>query len=103
MCFRYARISGQNVITAFILASDIWVSDPKMAKIDVFLVYFRMIKPLVEYEDTSATERYFLKLLVVVKNTFCERMILWQESFDVKFDKNFNFGGYFWQKSSILV
>ena len=38
-----------------------------------------MIKLLVEYEDTSATERYFLKLLVVGKYTFCERMVLWQE------------------------
>ena len=80
MRFRYAKNSGQKVIKGFILASDIWVSDPKMAKIDgVFFVCFRMIKLLVENEDTSATERYFHKLLAVLKYTFCERIVLWQE------------------------
>ena len=79
MCFRNAKISGPKVMKGFILASDIWVSDPKMAKIDVFYAYFRIIQFLVEYEDTSATERYFLKLLLVVKYTFCERMVLWHQ------------------------
>ena len=36
MCFKYAKISGQKVMKGFILASDICVSDPKMAKIDIF-------------------------------------------------------------------
>ena len=79
MRFRYAKISHPNVMKGFVLASDIWVSDPKMTKIDIFFAYFRIIKLLVEYEDTSATERYLLKLLLVVKYTFCERMVLWQE------------------------
>ena len=26
-----------------------------------------------------------------------------KSAFDVKFDKNFNFGGYFWQNSPILA
>ena len=78
MCFRYAKISGPKVMKGLVLAPDIWVSDQKITKIDVF-AYFRIIKPLVEYEDTPATERYFLKLLLVVKKTFCERMVLWHE------------------------
>ena len=40
MCFRYAKISGQKIMMGFILASDIWVSDQKMAKIDVFWSIF---------------------------------------------------------------
>ena len=79
MCFRYAKISGPKVITGFVLAFDIWVSDQKMTKIDVFFCLFSDIKLLVEYEDTSATERYFLKLLLVVNYTFSERMVLWHE------------------------
>ena len=79
MCFRYAKITGPKVMKGFVLASDIWISDPKMAKIDVLFAYFRMIKRLVEYEETSATEGYFLKLLLMVKYSVCERMVLWQE------------------------
>ena len=77
MCFRYANISDPKVMKGLILASDILVTDPKMAKIDVFLLFFRIIKLLVEYEDTSATERYFPTLLLVVKYTFCEGMVPW--------------------------
>ena len=73
MGFRYTKISGQKVIKGFVLVSDIWVSDPKL----MFFAFFRIIKLLVEYEDMHATERYFLKLLLVVKYTFCERMVLW--------------------------
>ena len=83
--------SGPKGMKGFVLASGLWVSDPKMTKNDVFFAYFRIIKLLLEYEDTHATERYFLKLLLVVKFTFYERMVLWHEAFDVKFDKNFNF------------
>ena len=92
MCFRYAKISGPKVMKVFVLASEIWVSDPKMTKIDgFFFAYFRIIKLLVEYEDTPATERYFLKLLLVVKYTFCEiKRFCGMSTLDVKFDKNFN-------------
>ena len=78
MCLRYAKISGPKVMKGFVMASDIWVSDPKIIKIDVF-AYFWIIKLLVKYEDTTATERYFLKLLLVAKYTFCERMVMWHE------------------------
>ena len=78
MCFRYAKISGSRVMKGFGVASDLWVYVRKMAKIDVF-AYFRIIKLLAEYEDTSATQRYFLKKLLVVKYTLCKKMVLWQK------------------------
>ena len=40
---------------------------------------FQIFKLLVEYEDTSATQRYFVILLLVVKYTFCKRMVMWKE------------------------
>ena len=40
MCFRYAKISGPKVIKGYVLASDIWVSDPKMAKLTGFVCLF---------------------------------------------------------------
>ena len=36
MCLRYAKISGPKTMKGFVLASDIWVSNPKMTKIDIF-------------------------------------------------------------------
>ena len=78
MCLIYAKISALKLMKGFVLASDILVSDPKIAKIDVF-AYFQIIKLLVEYEDTPATERFFLQLLLVVKYTFCERMVMRHE------------------------
>ena len=39
MCFRYEKISGPKVIKGFVLAPDIKVSDPKMAKIDVVFFF----------------------------------------------------------------
>ena len=78
MCLRYTKISGSKVMKGFVLAIDIWVSDPKITKID-FFAYFRIIKLLVEYEDMPATERYFLKLFLVVKYTVCERTVMRHE------------------------
>ena len=78
MCLRYAKISGPKVMKGFVLTSDIWVSGPKINKNDVF-AYFRIIKLLVDYEDTPATDRYFLKLLLVVKYTFCKRVVMWHD------------------------
>ena len=72
------KYRGPKVMKGFVLASDIWVSDPKMTKIDVFGLFW-IIKLLVEYEDTPATERYFLKLLLMVKYKFCERIVLLHE------------------------
>ena len=37
MCFRYAKISGPKGMKGFVLASDVWVSGPKMTQIDVLL------------------------------------------------------------------
>ena len=78
MCLRYAKHSGPKVKKGFVLESDIWISDPKITKIGVF-VYFRKMKLLVENEDRPATERYLLKLLLGVKYTFCERIVMWHE------------------------
>ena len=52
MCFRYAKIFGLEVMKGFVFTSDIWVSDPKLT----FFAYLRIIKLLLEYEDTHATE-----------------------------------------------
>ena len=38
------------------------------------------------------TERYFVKLLLVVKYTFYNIIVLWPVAFDVKYDKNFDLG-----------
>ena len=78
MLFRYAKISGLKVMNGFVLTFYIWVSDPKLTFFANF-ARFWIFKLLVAYEDTSATERYFVKLLLVVKYTFCKRMVLWQE------------------------
>ena len=79
MCFRYAKISGPKVINGFVMTFYIWVSDPKLTFLLPILPDFWIFKLLVEYEDTSATERYFVKVLLVVKYTFCKRMVMWQE------------------------
>ena len=78
MCFRYAKISGPKVMNGFVLMFYIWVSDPKLTFSANFAGFF-IFKLLVEYEDTSATERYFVKLLLVVKYTSCKRMVMWKE------------------------
>ena len=78
-----------------ILVSDIWVSDPKL----MFFADIRIFKVMVKYEDTPATERYFDKLLLVVRHTICKKWPCGKSTFDAKFDKNLNFGGYFWPKS----
>ena len=76
MCFRYAKISGPKVMNGFILTFYILVSDPKLTFFANFARFLKF-KLLVEYEDTSVTERYFIKLLLVVKYTFCKRMVMW--------------------------
>ena len=68
MCFRDAKISGPTVINGFVLSFYIWVSDPKLTFLPE-LSDFWIFKLLVEYEDTSATERNFVKLLLMVKYT----------------------------------
>ena len=73
--FRYAKLSCPKVIKGSILASDVWMSDPNL----MFFADFRIFKLMVKYEDTSATERYFVKLLSVVRYTICKRMVVWQE------------------------
>ena len=78
MCFRFAKISGTKVMNACVLTFYIRVSDPKLTFLPI-LSYFWIFKVLGEYEDTSATERYFVKLLLVVKYTFCKGMVMWQE------------------------
>ena len=51
------------------------------------------------------TDRYFVKLLLVVKYTLYNIIVLWPGAFDVKFDKNFDFGAIcfknhqFWVRS----
>ena len=47
-------------------------------KIDVF-ANFQIFKLLVEYDDRRTTERYFVKFILVVKYTFCKRMVMWHE------------------------
>ena len=78
MCFRYAKLSGPKVMNGFVLTFYIWLSDPTLTFLPI-LPDFWIFTLLVEYEDTSATERYFVKLLLVVKYTFCKRLVMWQE------------------------
>ena len=69
-------------------ASNTWASDLKVTS----LANFRIFKLLVKYEDNRATERYFVKLILVVKHT---EWLSGTGAFDVKCDNNFDFGGYF--------
>ena len=71
------NIWTKTVMKGFILASDIWVSDPKLT----FFAYFRIFKLLVEYEETHATERYLQLNTHSVKEWF-----FGMSAFDVKFD-----------------
>ena len=64
----------------------------------MFFANFWIFKLLVEYEDTPATERYFVKLMQVVRYTFCKRMVVHSM---LKFDKNIEFWGYFWVRPHI--
>ena len=67
--------SGPKVTKGFVLASDIWLSDPKLMFFAIF-ANFQIFKLLVEYEDTCATERYFVKFLLMVKYIFCKGWLL---------------------------
>ena len=75
MFSRYAKISGPKIIKGSILASDVWLSDPNL----MVFADFGIFKLTVKYEDMPATERYFVKLLFVVRYTICKRMVVWQE------------------------
>ena len=75
ICFRYVKTSGPKVLKGFILTSEIWVSDAKLTLLPIF-ANFRTFKLLVENEDTLATQRYFVKLLLMVKYTFSKRMVV---------------------------
>ena len=76
--FRYAKTSGPKVMKGLVLAFDVWVSDPK-SKFLANFAKFQIFILLVEYENTSATKRYFILLLLVIKYTFCKRMVMWKE------------------------
>ena len=63
---------------------------------------FRIFKLLVEYKDTRATQRYFCQIIItgdkihiLLKNG--------TSAFDVKSDKNFDFGGYFGKSRKFCV
>ena len=70
--------SGPKVKKDFVLAFDVWVSDLKLKFLANF-ANFQIFKLLVEYEDTSVTQKYFVILLLVVKYTFCKRIVMWKE------------------------
>ena len=73
--FGNAKISGTKVIKGSILASDVWLSDQNL----MFFADFWIFKLMVKYNDTPATERYFVKLFLVVRYTICKRMVVRQE------------------------
>ena len=60
MCFRYAKITGQKVMKGFVLASDLWVSDPKMTKIDIFCIF----------SDNQTSGRIIMKTRLPQKDIF---------------------------------
>ena len=78
------NLSSLKVMKGFILASDIWVSIPKLMCFANFLIF----KLLVD-EDMHAIERYFFKLLLVVKLVpySVKKWFCGIRDFDVKFDK----------------
>ena len=78
ICFRYVKTSGPKVLNGFILTSETWVSDPKLTFLPIF-ANFRTFKLLVETEDRLATQRYFVKVLLMVKYTFSKRMVVSHE------------------------
>ena len=78
ICFRYVKTSGPKVLKGFILTSETWVSDQKLTFLPIF-ANFRTFKLLVETEDTLATQRYFVKVLLMVKYPFSKRMVVSHE------------------------
>ena len=73
--FRFAKIFSPKVIKGSILASDVWMSNPNL----MFFADFWIFKLMEKYKDTPATERYFAKLLLVVRYTIGKRMVVWKE------------------------
>ena len=56
-----------------ILASDKWGFNPKLT----ILANFQIFKLKIQYEVTRATKIYFVRLLLMIKYSYCEKIVWW--------------------------